>query len=224
MKFLSLLSIAFFVMKGLVFGQCNNCNTGKIKKPDYCFTHSLFENYCASFKENEKDFALSSGKKAKTIPISENNQTSYLLSLAQNKKLKLSAQDVLFIQEALDVWTIEKKKIGFSFTESGLGIKILEEGDGEIPKAGQTVKVHYTGYLEDGTKFDSSLDRNTPFSFPLAKGRVIKGWDEGVGKLKIGSKAILRIPSDLGYGSRGAGNVIPPNATLYFEITLIDVE
>ena len=96
-------------------------------------------------------------------------------------------------------------------------------GTGTEAQAGKTVSVHYTGWLLDGTKFDSSKDRNQPFSFPLGRGEVIKGWDEGVAGMKVGGKRTLVIPPDLGYGARGAGGVIPPNATLKFEVELLDV-
>ena len=97
-------------------------------------------------------------------------------------------------------------------------------GRGDEATPGQTVVVHYRGTLEDGQQFDASYDRGTPFSFPLGAGRVIKGWDEGVAGMKVGGKRKLVIPSDLGYGSRGAGGVIPPNATLIFEVELLDVK
>ena len=96
-------------------------------------------------------------------------------------------------------------------------------GTGAEATAGKTAVVNYTGWLADGTKFDSSLDRNQPFSFPLGAGQVIKGWDEGVQGMKVGGKRTLIIPPALGYGARGAGNVIPPNATLKFEVQLLDV-
>ena len=108
-------------------------------------------------------------------------------------------------------------------TPSGLTIDDLVVGDGAVAAAGQQVKVHYTGWLTDGTKFDSSKDRNDPFVFPLGAGRVIKGWDEGVQGMKIGGKRKLTIPPALGYGARGAGGVIPPNATLVFEVELLGV-
>jgi FKBP-type peptidyl-prolyl cis-trans isomerase FkpA len=108
-------------------------------------------------------------------------------------------------------------------TPSGLTIDDLVVGDGAAAAAGQQVKVHYTGWLTDGTKFDSSKDRNDPFVFPLGAGRVIKGWDEGVQGMKIGGKRKLTIPAALGYGARGAGGVIPPNATLVFEVELLGV-
>ena len=108
-------------------------------------------------------------------------------------------------------------------TPTGLTIEDVVVGDGAAATAGQQVKVHYTGWLTNGTKFDSSKDRNDPFVFPLGAGRVIKGWDEGVQGMKVGGKRKLTIPPALGYGARGAGGVIPPNATLVFEVELLGV-
>jgi peptidylprolyl isomerase len=108
-------------------------------------------------------------------------------------------------------------------TESGLQYVDLTEGDGASPTRGQTVTVHYTGTLENGTKFDSSRDRNRPFQFKIGVGQVIQGWDEGVATMKVGGRRKLIIPAELGYGSRGAGGVIPPNATLIFDVELLKV-
>ena len=108
-------------------------------------------------------------------------------------------------------------------TPSGLKYDDLVVGTGPEAKAGQSVTVHYTGWLTDGKKFDSSKDRKDPFVFPLGAGRVIKGWDEGVQGMKVGGKRKLTIPPGLGYGPRGAGNAIPPNATLVFEVELLKV-
>lgn len=107
-------------------------------------------------------------------------------------------------------------------TESGLQYEDKVVGQGENPSKGQTVTVHYTGWLTDGTKFDSSVDRGKPFNFSIGVGQVIRGWDEGVASMKKGGKRQLVIPAELGYGSRGAGGVIPPNATLIFDVELID--
>lgn len=116
-------------------------------------------------------------------------------------------------------------------TDSGLTITTTQTGSGAAAEAGNVVSVHYTGWLYEpeaeggrGAQFDSSVDRGTPFRFPLGAGRVIAGWDEGVAGMLIGEKRELLIPPDLGYGSRGAGNLIPPNATLLFEVELLGVE
>ena len=113
-------------------------------------------------------------------------------------------------------------------TSTGLGIIDTKVGTGPSPKPGQTVVVHYTGWLYEGgkrgKKFDSSVDRGQPFEFPLGKGQVIPGWDEGVATMKVGGKRTLIIPPALGYGARGAGGVIPPNATLMFDVELLGVK
>jgi FKBP-type peptidyl-prolyl cis-trans isomerase FkpA len=106
-------------------------------------------------------------------------------------------------------------------TASGLVIEDLVVGSGATAAAGQRVSVHYTGWLQDGNKFDSSKDRGQAFMFSLGRGEVIRGWDEGVSGMKVGGKRKLTIPPDLGYGARGAGGVIPPNATLLFEVELL---
>ena len=112
-------------------------------------------------------------------------------------------------------------------TGSGLQIEELVSGSGDEAKAGSNVVVHYTGWLfqngQQGAKFDSSHDRNQPFSFPLGAGHVIRGWDEGVAGMRVGGKRRLTIPPEMGYGARGAGGVIPPNATLLFEVELLGV-
>ncbi len=108
-------------------------------------------------------------------------------------------------------------------TDSGLQYVDITEGTGAMPQSGQRVTVHYTGTLEDGTKFDSSRDRGRPFTFQIGVGQVIKGWDEGVSTMRVGGQRKLVIPAELGYGSRGAGGVIPPNATLIFDVELLRI-
>ena len=110
-------------------------------------------------------------------------------------------------------------------SETGSGLKYVDivEGDGQQPKAGDSVSVHYTGWLESGQKFDSSLDRRQPLVFPLGRGRVIKGWDEGVASMRVGGKRKLISPAHLAYGDRGAAGVIPPGATLIFEVELVAI-
>jgi FKBP-type peptidyl-prolyl cis-trans isomerase FkpA len=118
----------------------------------------------------------------------------------------------------------DKKEEKVITTKSGLKYVELKEGTGDEAKAGQVIEVHYTGWLKDGTKFDSSKDRNQPFSFKLGAGKVIKGWDEGVVGMKVGGKRKLIIPPELAYGKRGAGGVIPPDAELTFEVELLAVK
>ena len=116
---------------------------------------------------------------------------------------------------------VDSSSIPIITTDSGLQIKDLIVGTGQRAQIGDTAVVDYTGWLEDGTKFDSSLDRGVPFEFVIGQGRVIKGWDEGVASMNVGGKRELTIPSELAYGDRGIGDVIPPGATLIFEVELI---
>jgi len=119
--------------------------------------------------------------------------------------------------------TLQGTFMGTTTTASGLQYEDLEVGGGTEASKGNNVSVHYTGWLTNGTKFDSSKDRGDPFSFRLGAGQVISGWDEGVAGMKVGGKRKLTIPPNLGYGARGAGGVIPPNATLVFEVELLGV-
>ncbi|MBU2919841.1 peptidylprolyl isomerase [Winogradskyella psychrotolerans] len=119
---------------------------------------------------------------------------------------------------------LDKLAAGFDETESGLRYQIIQKGEGKKAEKGNTVSVHYKGQLADGTVFDSSYKRNSPLDFQVGVGQVIPGWDEGICLLNVGDKARLVIPSDLGYGAAGAGGVIPPNATLVFDVELMDVK
>ncbi len=119
---------------------------------------------------------------------------------------------------------LEELAAGFEKTESGLRYKVIQKGDGAKAEKGKTVSVHYKGSLTDGTVFDSSYKRNQPIDFPLGMGQVISGWDEGIALLQVGDKARFVIPPYLGYGDRGAGGVIPPNATLIFDVELVEVK
>jgi peptidyl-prolyl cis-trans isomerase A (cyclophilin A) len=119
---------------------------------------------------------------------------------------------------------MEKLAAGFEKTESGLRYQMIQKGSGKKAEKGKTVSVHYSGSLENGKVFDSSYSRKKPIDFPLGQGHVIEGWDEGIALLQVGDKARFVIPSHLGYGSRGAGGVIPPNATLIFDVELMDVK
>ena len=127
-------------------------------------------------------------------------------------------------QQAKQQEEIDKLAAGFKKTDSGLRYQVIQEGNGSMAQNGSTVSVHYKGQLADGTVFDSSYKRNQPIDFALGQGQVIRGWDEGIGLLKVGDKARFVIPSDLAYGSAGAGGVIPPDATLVFDVELMDVK
>jgi peptidylprolyl isomerase len=130
--------------------------------------------------------------------------------------------EVELVDAAEPVVMTEVDEADYTETESGLQYYDIVEGDGATPEQGQTVVVHYSGWLEDGTKFDSSLDRGQPFSFPLGTGSVIAGWDEGVATMQVGGKRQLRIPAELAYGEGGSGT-IPPGATLIFDIELLEI-
>ena len=164
---------------------------------------------------------------------------AYWVSMTEDKSLKLKPADLLFLQQAISQWQAkalalkveqagakrftgeELTSLAYETRESGLGTHLLEKGSGPMPQKGTGVKVHYRGYLENGNVFDASYDRGTPFEFPLGVGRVIKGWDEGIGLFPVGSHFILKIPSELGYGGRAVGS-IPATSTLYFDVLIPD--
>jgi FKBP-type peptidyl-prolyl cis-trans isomerase len=176
------------------------------------------------------------------MEMSQGDIMAYLLGLADNKKLKLGGKDLLFLQSAFTAWESKEKdiyikkvgdnkrtaedlaKLALEKTPSGLGFQLLKAGKGEAAQNGKTVQVHYRGYLQDGSIFDASFDRAEVFEFPLGQGRVIKGWDEGIAKLKVGDHAILRVPPALGYGSRAMGAAIPANSELIFEVVLMGIK
>ncbi len=164
---------------------------------------------------------LTNGKRLLVIPPD--------LALGETGSGDIPANATLIMEiELVDVFNppeiTEVDPESFTTTESGLQYFDIVEGDGATPQAGQAVVVHYTGWLEDGTMFDSSLSRKEPFTFILGENNVIPGWDEGVATMQVGSTRQLIIPADLAYGENGAGGIIPPNATLIFEIELLDIQ
>ncbi len=128
------------------------------------------------------------------------------------------------VQENMPIETQQASSTRTMTPVQGLNVEVLQEGTGPEAQAGNTVSVHYTGTLTDGTKFDSSVDRGIPFEFQLGIGEVIAGWDAGVAGMKVGEKRKLTIAPELGYGTQGAGGVIPPNATLIFEVELLGIK
>ncbi|WP_276167666.1 peptidylprolyl isomerase [Zobellia alginiliquefaciens] len=145
-------------------------------------------------------------------------------ALASFEKFKSSKEARLAEEKAKQAAELDKIAAGFDETESGLRYKMIQKGSGAQAEKGQTVSVHYEGSLLNGQVFDSSYKRNQPIDFQLGVGQVIPGWDEGIQLLQVGDKARLVIPSNLGYGSAGAGGVIPPNATLLFDVELMGVK
>lgn len=196
-------------------------------KTDYTHTYEQIPGKCVHFCVEDSTVFLYTGK-GKLIPFRMLPGGGFQAALAtvqqNNSAGKLSPEDVLFLVNAYTVWDTKRMTIGFTFTTTGLGYKITEQGSGKLPEVGKKVFVHYRGYLEDGTEFDNSFKRNDPIAFELGTGRVIKGWDEGIQLFPVGSKGTLRIPPDLGYGARGAGGVIPPNATLFFDIEVVNAD
>lgn len=141
------------------------------------------------------------------------------------RMMKMMAAGVLAALLAVPAFAAKNETKPGKTVTTASGLKYIDQvvGKGASPVAGKPVKVHYTGTLENGTKFDSSVDRNQPFDFVIGVGQVIPGWDEGVMTMKVGGKRKLIIPAKLGYGARGAGGVIPPNATLLFDVELLGV-
>lgn len=236
---------------GLAFGsmliaQCENCTPVEGYEADYCFTHEALPGYCAQFKLNDSTFYLQKkeGKEPKMLNIPEDMSMGGMVAFISNKDNKIkSATDALFVSKALDAWDKKKgtlvadKAAEQKFTgeelkamkfeqefPSGLKMHIVHQGNGPKAKRGQNVSVHYRGYLLDGKIFDESYQRGQPIKFPLGMGRVIKGWDEAIGYLNMGTRALIYLPAEIAYGQRGAGADIPPGATLVFDVILMDIK
>ena len=239
MKFSLILPVTFVLLFSKIFAQCDNCKNIPGESIDFCFCDPEVKNTCVAFSEgNEAYWYFSANLKRPgphriLFPNDSTSQRQHLMALAADKKLKFGTGDILFIEKALNHWRMmegitnwdaQAMSEGWTMTASGLGYKIIEKGTGKMPEQGKKVNVHYTGWLTDGKKFDSSLDRKQSFGFNLGKGQVIKGWDEGVALFPVGSTILLRIPPDLGYGSKGFPGAIPPNSTLIFQVQILSAE
>jgi|GEM_PF-1048710 len=224
------------------YAQCENC----IQPPsnfttDYCFTIDKIAGKCAFFSSKENIFLLSDAKMIKELPLPEGALgIDYMLSIANDENAQLSAVDMIFLNEGLTAWHFKElemkayaaaadiwdaksiKKTKYGVDDTGLGKFELAEGKGAKAMVGNTVSVHYRGYLEDGSVFDTSYDRGTPFSFVLGQGQVIQGWDKGLVDMQVGSRMMLKVPSDLGYGPRSVSS-IPPHSTLYFDVLVVGI-
>jgi FKBP-type peptidyl-prolyl cis-trans isomerase len=221
--YLSLLGLCLVALSpSAAFSQCEGCP--EAQGVDYCFTSPKLPGRCAQFRLNQKTFqytASARDKKGMEIIVPDTIDMAAMLALTRTNR-KLKTEDVLFVQEALTRWHSAKIDLGYEYTESGLGYKVLREGSGARPKRGDRVTVHYRGKLKDGSVFDSSFERGQPFTANIGVGQLIRGWDEGIPMFREGARVMLRIPPELGYGSRGAGT-IPANSVLYFEIEIVGV-
>jgi hypothetical protein len=232
-----------FWMLCLVAGlqaQCESCPAVPGEMIDHCYCEPGDDTRCVQFTQDSPSFyfqnkSLKKGNPFKfDLPADLGPVTvAYLMGLQADKKIKLTAMDYLVIErgieqwrqiEGMRTWRMDIINSGFGISPTGLAYKEIIKGNGLRPKQGQKLIVHYTGYLADGKKFDSSLDRKHTFEFVLGKNQVIAGWEEGFSIMNVGSRYLLRIPPELGYGPRGAGKVIPPNAVLFFDVRLIAIE
>ncbi|WP_179348657.1 peptidylprolyl isomerase [Winogradskyella pacifica] len=169
--------------------------------------------------------AIAQGDKIETIEIIRQGDAAEKFNAIEAFRTFEGSREKRIAEEREAVRAeLDKLAVGFDETKSGLRYQIIQKGDGKKAEKGNTVSVHYKGQLADGTVFDSSYKRNSPLDFQVGVGQVIAGWDEGICLLNVGDKARLVIPSDLGYGAAGAGGVIPPNATLVFDVELMGVK
>jgi FKBP-type peptidyl-prolyl cis-trans isomerase len=225
MKHLFVFALTVLFAGSYALAQCDQCPSDPGMKPDYCYTDAGFAGRCVQFSAaSDICFYFPSAKAKSPLKVKVISEISQA-TLAETAKgnPSLDGMDMAFLVGSFLKWKSAKMDIGFTFLPSGLGYKVIQEGTGKLPESGKKVKVHYKGYLPDGTKFDSSFDRNEPIEITLGVGQVIKGWDEGIGLFKVGSKGVLKIPANLGYGSRGVGS-IPANATLFFDIEVVSAE
>jgi FKBP-type peptidyl-prolyl cis-trans isomerase len=204
------MKLSYLLATGLLAVALAACNSQQIKIPTWSAATRQVAAGSRNLPPTEKVVA----------PV-EQDSTSTGQAVAQNDQMagKPEPKPLTLSEEIKKAFPADK----MTSTDSGLQYLVEKEGQGKLPEVGNVVQVHYKGMLADGTVFDSSYERDEPIAFPLGKGAVIPGWEEGIELLPVGSKAKLVIPSELGYGEMGAGGVIPPNAKLYFEVELVDI-
>lgn len=183
---------------------------------------------CSDTETEKTNTVEKSSAVEQSIPVNENTNSINKDDLEDMLSAQPDLSDTGFTNNTIEpmektLYVPATDLTGFTKTDTGLQYRDVTEGEGQEAKAGDLVSVHYTGTLKDGTKFDSSVDRGTPFQFNLGGGMVIAGWDEGVEGMKIGGTRVLVIPSDLGYGDRGAGGIIGPGAELHFQVELMKI-
>jgi hypothetical protein len=227
-----------FLAASVASSQCVGCPSIAGEVIDHCYQEPSDSLHCVQFTEDSPTFFYQDKGRKKSHPLRfdlptdlQTPSNAYLLRLQADKRLKLQAVDLLVIEHALlqwrqlegiRKWNPEIVNTGFTVLPSGLAFKPIVAGTGMQPVKGQKVTVHYTGYLENGKKFDSSHDRMQALQFKIGESQVIKGLDEGLALMNIGARFLLRIPPKLGYGEAGLGDAIPGNATLYFDVQLIN--
>lgn len=224
--------VFLIVSMGLVSCQSQNTKTVEMESKQDSVSYSIGVNIGKDLKSNEIEInpevlavALHNAYKGDSLQLTEAQMTSIMMSFqqemmsAQADKQKVTSDKAS--KEGNVFLEANKKKAGVKTTASGLQYKVIKSGKGLSPKDTDQVKVHYIGKLIDGTEFDNSYTRGEPAMFPLNS--VIKGWTEGLQLMKVGDKYELYIPAGLGYGDQGAGNVIPPGATLIFEVELLEI-
>lgn len=222
-----------------LLAQCDKCPQIPGDLSDYCYSSPDFPGRCARLTQDSQEFWFQDINRKKNqavklaLPdLSKTSLDQYLLMLAGDKAAKWTTADLLFIRSTITAWDamevvrkFDKARVNENFTlqPSGLAYRVLVRGSGKMPQPGKMVNVHYTGRLADGTKFDSSYDRKQTFGFKLGAKKVIAGWDEGIALFPVGSRVLLRVPPELGYGAKAIGT-IPPNSVLYFEVEIISAE
>jgi hypothetical protein len=197
------------------------------KKADFCYSHPAIAGKCVMFVAKDTGALYFSPAKGKVLTLSKPKSAALadmLKFLSANPKVKFKPEDILLIQSSLPLWDSVMVNLGFTELPSGLAYKVIQEGSGKLPEKNKRVQVHYRGYFMDGKEFDNSFKRGQPIDIVLGAGQVIKGWDEGIGLFKVGSKGTLRIPYGMAYGERGIPGVIPAKATLFFDIEVVSAD